>query len=67
MRVALVYASDRSDYHWYRRDEDGTWSHKKGTDPIIYSDESYHTITNSKECDRGIYDVFVGFYEVGPN
>ena len=25
--VALVYATDGTDYHWYRRNDDGTWSY----------------------------------------
>lgn len=65
--VALVYATDGSDYHWYRRNDDGTWSHKPGSTPIISWDASGHTITDPATCDRGIYDGFLGYYEVGPN
>ena len=65
--VALVYASDGSDYHWYRRNEDGTWSHKPGITPIISWDASGNPITDPATCDRGIYDSFLGYYEVGPN
>ena len=65
--VALVYATDGSDYHWYRRNDDGTWSHKPGSTPIIHWDDSGNTITDPATCDRGIYDGFLGYYEVGPN
>jgi len=65
--VALVYATDGTDYHWYRRNDDGTWSHKPGSTPIISWDASGHTITDPATCDRGIYDGFLGYYEVGPN
>jgi RHS repeat-associated protein len=65
--VALVYASDGSDYHWYRRNEDGTWSHKPGTKEVTIWDASGNCILDPATCDRGRYDVFVGYYEVGPN
>ena len=65
--VALVYATDGSDYHWYRRNDDGTWSHKPGSTPIISWDASGNIITDPATCDRGIYDGFLGYYEVGPN
>ena len=65
--VALVYATDGSDYHWYRRNDDGTWSHKPGSTPVISWDASGNTITDPATCDRGIYDGFLGYYEVGPN
>ncbi len=65
--VALVYATDGTDYHWYRRNDDGTWSHKPGSTPIISWDASGHTITDPATCNRGIYDGFLGYYEVGPN
>ena len=65
--VALAYATDGSDYHWYRRNDDGTWSHKPGSTPIISWDASGNTITDPATCNRGIYDGFLGYYEVGPN
>ena len=65
--VALAYATDGSDYHWWRKNEDGTWSHKPGSTPIIHWDASGNTITDPGNCNRGIYDGFLGYYEVGPN
>ena len=65
--VALVYATDGTDYHWYRRNDDGTWSHIPGSTPIISWDASGHTITDPATCNWGIYDGFLGYYEVGPN
>ena len=62
--VALVYASDGTDYHWYRRDDDGIWSHKMGVTPVTRWDNSGNAITNPELCDRGIYDIFLGYYEV---
>lgn len=65
--VALAYATDGTDYHWWRKNDDGTWSHKPGSTPIIHWDASGNTITDPGNCDRGIYDGFLGYYEVGPN
>ena len=65
--VALAYATDGSDYHWWRKNDDGTWSHKPGSTPIIHWDASGNVITDPGNCDRGSYDGFLGYYEVGPN
>ena len=65
--IALAYSSNEKAFHWYRRGDDGTWSHKPGNTPIISWDESGNTITDPATCNRGIYDAFLGYYEVGPN
>ena len=61
--VALAYAPG-SDYHWWRKNEDGTWYHKPGTTPIQTVDSSGNIITDPGECDRGIYTEFLGYYVV---
>ena len=65
--VALAYSTTDRDYHWYRRDADGTWSHKPGTLRVRAWDASGNQITDPASCDRGNYDCFLGYYEVGPN
>lgn len=40
------------DYHWYRQDPDGTWSHKPGSDTVTKLDASNNPITNPQTCDR---------------
>lgn len=65
-KVALVACSDDWDYHWYRQDSDGYWSHKHGTDPITRYDESDDLIIDPESCDRGWYDTFLGFFAVSP-
>ncbi len=65
--IALAFSSNDKAFHWYRRDDDGTWSHKPGTDPISFWDESGNIITDPAACDRGLYDMFFGYYEIGPN
>src|SRR5205085_1582186 len=58
--VALVIWPGR-DYHWYRQDKVGCWSHKPGRTPAINTDNSGHAITNPQTCDRGNYTAFCTF------
>ena len=61
-KVALCLSS--SDYHWYRQNDDGTWSNKKGAHKVTNKDYSGEIIHNPETCDRGKYTTFVGFYVV---
>ena len=59
------------DYHWYRQNSDGTWSHKPGTTPVKNIDSDGKLIMDPRTCDRdsgnGLnYNLFVGFYAVRP-
>ncbi len=66
-KVALVVAPSK-DYHWYRQNYDGTWSHKLGTAMITNLDNSMQKILDPEYCDRDYwydnYTEFCGFYEV---
>ena len=53
--------SINSDYHWYRKDTNGNWSHKPGS--TIVGSQISDPLEDAKE--RG-YTVFVGRYYVGP-
>lgn len=68
--VALVSAPPSptfpGDYHWYRKDDDGRWSHKGGLGAVDDLDEADKPITDPRTCDRGLYTVFVGFFFVCP-
>jgi hypothetical protein len=69
-KVALCRREDNHwdpDYHWYRQNLDGTWSHKLGWDSVKNMDESSQEIKNPEECDRGSYKIFMGFYMVYPS
>lgn len=55
--VALVIWPD-TDYHWYRQDNVGCWSHKPGQTAVTNVDSSGNPITDPKMCDRGPYTVF---------
>jgi hypothetical protein len=46
------------DYHWYRQDSNGCWSHKPGSTAARNVDNSGHIITDPKTCNRGSYTVF---------
>ena len=81
-KVALVispYAPDegiyRYDYHWYRQNDDGTWSHKPGTTEVTNLDYSDKIIKNPQTSNRdsrkkfGVgapnYTQFINYFEVG--
>ncbi len=80
-KVALVvapYTGDSNyvpDYHWYRQNPDGTWSHKPGGRTVRDVDNSGDKILDPATADR--YEVLsdgsilnythvIGFYEVTP-
>ena len=66
-KVALVISD--SDYHWYRQNPDGTWSHKPGSLQVYNSDDPENPdsiIYDPEFCNRGEYTYFAGFYEVVP-
>lgn len=62
--VALVtgYVGPYPDYHWYRLDSNGTWSHKPGGGTARNTDESGNTITDPRTANRGGYTNFCGFF-----
>ncbi len=60
-QVALVIAPEW-DYHWYRKDRDGKWSHKMGGTPATNLDNSGNIITDPRTADRGRYTIFCGCF-----
>lgn len=71
-KVALVVAPPKNDFHWYRQNPDGTWSHKPGGNKVTNLDASNKKIFNPKNCNRNYgprfnYCEFVGFFAVGPS
>ena len=63
-KVALVVSE--GDYHWYRQDADGLWSHKRGLNPVERTDYSGKLIIDPCIADRGDYTQFLGYYAVTP-
>lgn len=64
-KVFLVTGLDPSDgdrdFHWYRQNPDGTWSHKRGGAPAKNVDESNKAITDPRTADRAFYSDKCGF------
>ncbi|ECI7593179.1 hypothetical protein S958_003652 [Salmonella enterica subsp. enterica] len=50
-KIYLVIAPS-VDYHWYREDSKGSWSHKPGNAEISDVDASWAPITNSLSADH---------------
>lgn len=67
-KVALV-VDPQIDYHWYRQNSDGKWSHKPGHTEVTDTDASGNVIYNPQNADRdygGInYSEFGGFFCTG--
>lgn len=59
------------DYHFYRQNSDGTWSHKPGNTDVTKYDSSGKIIMDPRKANRYAaydinYNLFVGFYIVKP-
>ena len=65
--IALSCIPDGSDYHFYRQDASGLWSHKNGGMPARNKDESGNLIEDPEKADRGRYTIFCGYYMVPNN
>lgn len=66
-KIALVInPDDYTDYHWYRQDYDGFWSHKPGITEATNLDFSDNRILDPQEADRGDWTIFVGYFAVTP-
>ena len=61
--VALVIWPN-VDFHWYRKDRGGFWSHKPGSTPVRNVDNSNHPIPDPRTADRGPYTNFCTFMVV---
>jgi hypothetical protein len=61
--VALVIAPGW-DFHWYRRDKTGWWSHKPGSTAATDRDNANHYISNPETANRGPYTDFCGYLVV---
>ncbi|HEV2852155.1 MAG TPA: hypothetical protein VHC97_05055 [Thermoanaerobaculia bacterium] len=63
--VALAYwpgdQDSPPDFHWYRQDKNGCWSHKPGLDSATNLDSSRQVIKDPLTCDRTPYTEFCTF------
>lgn len=66
-KIALVIAPN-VDYHWYRQDSNGYWSHKPGLTDVTNKDASGDLITDPRTCDRNYsyanYSTWCGYFIV---
>ncbi len=51
-----------ADYHWYRQDANGLWTHKPGATAATNLDNSGNIILDPEVADRGYYTVFAGYF-----
>ncbi len=61
--VALVIAPGY-DFHWYRKDMTGKWSHKPGGTAATNLDNSGEEIKDPRTANRGVYTEFATFMNV---
>lgn len=58
------------DYHWYRQNADGSWSHKRGRTDVRNNDASGNVVMSPRGCNRKYatcnYSIFIGYYEIKP-
>jgi hypothetical protein len=65
--VALAYKPEPyPDFHWWRKNLDGYWTHKPGTEQVTSYDSSGVRITDPRTCNRGRYQTWVGYMAVMP-
>jgi len=60
-KIALVVAPGY-DFHWYRLDSSGFWTHKPGGTDATNVDNSGNPITNPETANRGLYTDFCGYF-----
>ena len=69
-KVALFVDPIAFDYHWYRQNSDGTWSHKPSIDSVRDFDSNGSIIYNPLLCSRQEssrnYTDYIGCYAVTP-
>jgi hypothetical protein len=61
--VALVIWPGR-DFHWYRKGQNGYWSHKPGSTSVTNLDNNGVTISDPRTANRGPYTDFCEFMVV---
>ena len=49
------------DFHWWRRQPDGTWKHKPGNTKVTDRDDDNKLILDPSKSNNGVHDIFCGF------
>ena len=63
-RIMLFFTPDGNEYHFYRQDNDGKWSHKDGSQLATNKDAKFRIIRNPRTADRGKYTCYCGCFIV---
>lgn len=63
-KIALTCKDDKTDYHFYRQDQNGLWSHKNSWRKATNKDAKGRLIKDPKKCDRGKFTIFCDYYMV---
>ena len=63
-KIMLYCATDGSDYHFFRQDNTGLWSHKNGWRVARKDDLKNRLIHTPIVADKGKYTVYCGTYAV---
>jgi hypothetical protein len=63
-KIALTCKYDKTDYHFYRQDDNGLWSHKNSWRKATNKDARGRLIKDPRTCDRGAFTIFCGYYIV---
>ena len=66
-KIAYLESKDRNDYHWYRQNPDGTWSHKPGPGRVTNRDYSGMPILNPELSNNGVYEFKKYYYVYIPD
>jgi len=61
--IAAVVAKEQ-DFHFYRWNKDGKWTHKKGHRIPQNTDEMGYEINDPEKATRGKYNEFIGYFAV---
>lgn len=62
--ISISASSLIDDFHFMRRGDHGTWYHKEGVTFPKDVDGSMQTIYDPEKCNRGLYDMFLGYYVI---
>ena len=62
--AALFFSEDQKDFHWYRKDDSGLWSHKDGRGAASNLDGMRSQMKSPIEIERSKYPIFGGFFLV---
>jgi len=62
--LVALYIHPLYDYHWYRQNPDGTWSHKPGKKPVTDKDASGNVIYDPDDADRNYEELELNYSDL---